>query len=95
MGLMGLSHRETKKKNYSHKVQVSSIFSESEDLAMTHLSLSSVASFIWVWWIHRVTPATFTDVELVRTAGHGTFYFGSRFQIWILFTRIRSPAWNL
>lgn len=36
---------------------------------MTHLSLFSIVSFSWVWWVHRVTLATFIVIGVTKTTG--------------------------
>lgn len=86
---------KVKQNNHSHRAHVSLLFSGSEDLVTTHLSLSSVASFSWVWWHYGVTPMTFTTVRMVRTAGYRPFNIGSKLWVRILFTYRRSPGWNL
>ena len=58
---------------------VLSLVGQGKDLAKTHISLSSVAPFPWVWRTHRVTLVTPTAVGVVRTTGYGTFHLGSKF----------------
>lgn len=60
-------------------MSVLSLVGHGKDLAKTHISLSSVTPFTWVWWTHRVTLATPTAVGVVRTTGYRTFHLGSRF----------------
>lgn len=58
---------------------VLSLVRQERDLAKMHLSVSSGAPFICVWWIHRMTLATLTAVGVVRTTGYRTSHLGSRF----------------
>lgn len=56
------------------------IFRKSEDIMKSHLSLSSVASFSWPWWIHWIA-LMMSSVGVVRTTGYWPFHIVYR--LWV------------